>query len=130
MNTRPRRDHIRKPTRKDRLQAVAETMAHFSRVARKPIWFTFDQLWDIHEKVSHMTRKKYSKRMTSAQGFPTRQQFGFFAGRHAQIKSKNFPVKINHNGPKNSDNVQSKIHYAFVHHDQTEVDGVFFGGVE
>lgn len=128
MNHRPRRDHIRKPSRKDRLQEITDTMSHFSRVARKPVWFTYEQLWDIQSTSDSYT--KGTRRMTTGQGFPSRQQFAFFVARHRQLKSKRVSVKINPMLPRNKENMRSEARYAYIHPLQRADEGVDYGGEE
>lgn len=126
MNTRPRRDHIRKPYLKDRLQEIVQTMSHFSRVAQKPVWFTYDQLWDIHEKSDSLKGK--SRRMTTF--FPTRQQFASFVSMQGMIRLKRITVKINPQKGITNDNTRSEARYAYFHPLQDAQEGVDYGGEE
>ncbi len=121
----------RKPGRRKRLEEIAETMAHFSRVARKPVWFTYDDLWDIHKKSD-------GYRMTSNNGFPTRQQFGHFAPKffptmqnsQGIISSKRITVKLFHDLPKSSSNQKIEVRYAFILPNMDAAEGVDYGGVQ
>lgn len=124
--TRPRRDHIRKPLRKDRLQEIVDTMSHFSSVARKPVWFTYDQLWDIQEKTDSL--KGTARRMTTQ--FPTRQQFANFVSMHRMIRLKRITVKINPQKGMTHDNTRSEARYAYFHPLQDAQEGVDYGGEE
>ena len=117
----------RKPRSRKLLNELADTMAHFSRLAHKPVWFKLDDLWDIQETGNFHEGK--TRRITTAQGFPTSQQFAQFAGRHPCIQSKRITVKINHDQPKTRDNIFYVTIYAFIHPTQNAADGVRFGGV-
>jgi len=128
MNTRPRRDHIRKPGRKDSCEAVAETMAHFSRVARKPVWFSYENLWDIEAESRRVSGS--SRRMTTS-SFPSRGVFANFVSSHSHLRSKTIAVKIIPDLPKTSDNMKDQRRYAYIHLGQSDIEGVdYAGGVQ
>jgi hypothetical protein len=119
----------RKPRSKKVLNEMADNMAHFSRVNRAPVWFSFNDLWDIHKKTRRILTGRTPRSMTTAQGFPTSHQFSQFAGKHPRIQSKRITVKINHDQPKTHDNIFYVTIYAFIHPTQNADDGVRFGGV-
>ena len=126
---RPNTISQRKPQKKAVLAEVAENMAHFSRVARKPVWFSFDDLWDIHKETRLILTGKAPRSMTSYQGFPSLNAFGIYAAKHPNIVSRRIAIKINHNLPKTSDNVREQAQYAYIHAGQDAAEGVNFGGV-
>lgn len=115
----------RKPEMKRRLREIADTMAHFSRVARKPVWFTYDQIWDIMRE-----SKKYSNKRNITWNFPNSQQFGRYAAKHLSIKTKRISVKLFHELPKTPDNVRYIKRYAYFHPEQYHDEGVDYGGGE
>jgi len=121
----------RKPGRRRRLEEIVETMAHFSRVARKPVWFSYDQLWDIHKKSDGYSK---TRRMTSNTGFPSRQQFGHFAPtfRSTQgiIRRKRIKVKVFPDLPHSSSNQRNEVRYAFILPNMDAAEGVDYGGVQ
>lgn len=128
MNTRPRRDHIRKPGRRDACEAVAETMAHFSRVARKPVWFSYDDLWDIEAEARRVSGSP--ARMTTA-SFPSRGVWGNFVSNHLHLRSKIISVKIIPDLPMTYDNTRTQRRYAYFHLSQHGSEGVdYAGGVQ
>ena len=102
-------------------------MAHFSRVARKPVWFTYDDLWDIHKESD-------GYRMTSNSGFPSRRQFGNFAPKFQSIKGiirkKRIKVKLFHDLPTSNSNSKIEVRYAFILPNMTDAEGVDYGGVQ
>ena len=127
MNSRPRRDHIRKPGRKDACEAVAETMAHFSRVARKPVWFSYDDLWDIEAEARRVSGR--TTRMTTA-SFPSRGVWGHFVKNHLHLRSKRIKVKVFPELPT-TDNQRYQRRYAYFHLSQHGSEGVdYAGGVQ
>jgi len=126
MNTRPRRDHIRKPGRRDACEAVAQTMAHFSRVARKPVWFSYDDLWDIEAEARRVSGSP--ARMTTA-SFPSRGIWGHFVGTHTHLRSKTINIKINPNLPA-KDNTRAQRRYAYILFGQSDMEGVDYAGGE
>lgn len=127
MNTRPRRDHIRKPGRRDACEAVAQTMAHFSRVARKPVWFSYDDLWDIEAEARRVSGSRYTSRMTTA-SFPSRGVWGHFVSNHLHLRSKIIKVKIFPDLPLSPDNTRDQRRYAFFHLSQHGSEGVDYAG--
>ena len=128
MNTRPRRAHIRKPGRKDACEAVAETMAHFSRVARKPVWFSYDDLWDIEAEARRVSGS--SSRMTSF-SFPSRGIWGHFVKKHLHLRSKTIKIKIFPDLPHSHENSRDQRRYAYFHLSQHGSEGVdYAGGVQ
>ena len=106
-------------------------MAHFSRVAKKPVWFSYDQLWDIHKKSDGYSKKR---RMTSNIGFPSRQQFGHFAPRFQStqgiIAKKTIKVKLFHDLPVSTSNTRVEVRYAFILPNMDAAEGVDYGGVQ
>ena len=130
MNTRPRRDHIRKPKKKAILGDISENMAHFSRVARKPVWFSFSNLWDIHKETRRILTGKAPRSMTSNLGFPNAGSFGLYARKHPNIKTKKTIVKINHELSRSSENTKIEFRYAYIHPGQDAAEGVDFGGIQ
>jgi len=128
MNTRPPRDHIRKPARKDSCAAVAETMGHFSSVARKPVWFSYENLWDIEAEARRVSGSP--SRMTTS-SFPSRGIFANFVSNHSHLRSKTITVKIIHDLPKTPDNMREQRRYAYIHPNQSDMEGVdYAGGVQ
>ena len=106
-----------------RFSEICETMEYFSKVAKKPVWFTYDQLWDI-------TAKSIGYRMTSNSGFPSRHQFGGLASKSQSISVKRSRVKIFHDLPKSSENTRLEVRYAFIIPPMNDAEGVEYGGVQ
>ncbi len=119
----------RKPQKKAVLAEVAENMAHFSRVARKPVWFSYSQLWDIHKETRFILTGKAPRSHDFVSSFPTSNAFGIYAAKHPNIIMKRIAVKINHELPKVRNNVREQARYAYIHAGQDAAEGVNFGGV-
>ena len=127
MNTRTRRDHIRKPGRKDACEAVAQTMAHFSRVARKPVWFSYDDLWDIEAEARRVSGSP--SRMTTS-SFPSRGVWGHFVHTHAHLRKKTIKIKLFPDLPHSHDNTRDQRRYAYILFGQSDMEGVDYAGGE
>tara|TARA_R100000231_G_scaffold135392_1_gene109784 strand:- start:338 stop:724 length:387 start_codon:yes stop_codon:yes gene_type:complete len=117
----------RHPRRGEALESVAETMAYFSRVAQKPVWFTYDQLWDLEAATRKMQKQTHRTvgKMTNFT-FPTRGALGFFCGRNTHMKIKRVAEKINPYETRCSANMKQVRYYAYIHPGQEDMAGVHY----
>ncbi len=117
----------RHPRRGEALENVAETMAYFSRVAQKPVWFTYDQLWDLEAATRRMQKNTHKtvRKMTNFT-FPTRGALGFFCGKDTQMKMKKVSEKINPNLPHGPHNTKTVRYYTYIHPGQEDLQGVHY----
>lgn len=116
----------RHPKRGEALENVAETMAYFSRVAQKPVWFNYDQLWDLEAATRRMKKSGHVvKRMTNFT-FPTRGALGFFCCRNTHMKKKRVAEKINPNETRHPNNIRHVHYYAYIHPGQEDLQGVHY----
>ena len=116
----------RHPRRGEALKNVAETMAYFSRVAQKPVWFTYDQLWDLEAATRKMEKKTHTVKKMTNFTFPTRGAFGFFCGKDTHLKMKKVSEKINPNLTHSPHNTKTVRYYAYIHTGQEDLQGVHY----
>ena len=76
--------------KKQVLNEIIEMMAYHSRVAKKPVWLSWGQIWDIMQKAESFSNPKRRKMTRS---FPSRQTFTRYASTHPNITSKRIRVK-------------------------------------
>lgn len=76
------------------LKEITEMMAYHSRVAQKPFWFSWDEIWDIMNSV-----KEYSGKKTMSR-FPSIREFAHYAKKHPHIIKKNVTKQIAFNEKK------------------------------
>lgn len=112
-------------SRQDIMDEVADNMRHFSRVAGKPVFFSYNHLWDIHNK-----SQKFKRSMTRSRGFPSRSVFANFASSHLHIHAKKITVKIDSTRSRTSSNLTTTTLYAYIFPGQDINKAVHFGGVE
>ena len=84
------------------LKEITDMMAYHSRVAQKPFWFSWDEIWDIMNSV-----KEYSGKKTMSR-FPSVQEFAFHARTHPHIIKKKVTKQIAFNEKK-------KIHTVYAY---------------
>ena len=115
----------RHPRRGEALKKVAETMAHFSRVARKPVWFNYDQLWDLESNVRRINGIRGAGKMTS-HTFPSRHALGLFCAKSIHIQVKKIYEKINPSETRHPANMKNVRYYAYIHPGQEDMAGVHY----
>lgn len=86
-------------------------MRHFSRVARKPVWFTYNELWDLLDEAQQYGQKKLTIY------FPSKTRFGTFVSREKNIVTKETYAAY----------VKTR-RYAYIHAHQSPDGGVDYNG--
>lgn len=86
-------------------------MTYFSRVARRPVWFTYEELWDLMSEAQVYGGKKVT------QSFPSKTQFGHFVSWEKKVSTK-----------QTSENYLKVRRYAYIHANQSPDGGVDYNG--